>query len=112
MIWVLGNHDPEIPSFIKGQKTEKYRIGDISLNHEFEEGEKFQIIGHYHPKTRVKLAGQKISCKCFIASQNLIIMPSLGYYTGGLLVEDKAIQNLFGDGEKPRIYQIYRDKIF
>jgi hypothetical protein len=103
--WILGNHDPEIPDFIKGKKTLNYKIGDISLNHEYEPDHKYQIVGHYHPKNRVKLPHKKISCKAFVKSYHLLVMPSLGYYTGGLFADSDVINKLF-PGQKI-IYNIY-----
>jgi DNA ligase-associated metallophosphoesterase len=97
--WVLGNHDPEIPDAILGQSSEYYELDNILWVHEPENLTRFanvkaQVIGHFHPKLSVKKARHRMTGKCFVSTENILLMPAFGQYTGGLWVEDEAIQSL------------------
>ena len=92
-IWVLGNHDPELPPHLLGECYEMIRFDEITFSHEplnLKDHSK-QLCGHYHPKVKIKIGMHKISGACFIANDNLMILPSLGSFTGGLNIDDPAI---------------------
>ncbi|XDZ64861.1 ligase-associated DNA damage response endonuclease PdeM [Alphaproteobacteria bacterium LSUCC0684] len=97
VIWITGNHDPDLPAFLPGAAAEEILIGSIWFRHialeEFEGGE---VSGHYHPKARIKTRARGVSGKCFIHDGRRLIMPAFGAYTGGLSVGDPAMKNLFG----------------
>lgn len=113
--WVLGNHDPDIPLSIAGERAEHLILSDILLAHEPDysrlKNNQAQIIGHYHPKTSHSVARRKMKGKCFLASENMLIMPAFGKYTGGLSAFDEAFKPLF-TGKQPSSYLIYEQKIF
>jgi len=96
VIWITGNHDPDLPSFLPGTAAEEILIGSIWFRHialtEFTGGE---VSGHYHPKARIKTRARGVSGKCFIHDGRRLIMPAFGAYTGGLSVEAPAINGLF-----------------
>ena len=102
--WILGNHDPEIPKQIAGERVSSLRIDDLLLVHEPEEHSQLgdanaQIIGHFHPKARRKLNKHSIRGKCFLKDNKKLLMPAFGSYTGGLDSEDPALQTLLDDNK-------------
>lgn len=108
--WVLGNHDPALSPDLPGERHATIHLHDICLAHERECGrEAPQIIGHFHPKLSVHLGGHRVSGKVFIHDERLLIMPSLGSYTGGLDAADPAIDALL---HAPMRYLIYREKLW
>lgn len=102
VIWVLGNHDPDLClSTDYGDKyVDKYKdifcdfchIAGTSMD-----PKRIEISGHYHPKASLRSHGRKISGPCFIYSGHRLIMPSFGTYTGGLDIQAAEIQSHFND---------------
>nr|WP_269468571.1 ligase-associated DNA damage response endonuclease PdeM [Alteromonas sp. ASW11-130] len=96
-VWILGNHDPELPVTLPGQKRQRVVVGSIHILHEPEvehdpeNDSHYQIVGHFHPKGKVTVNRHRLTGKCFVRTDNLLIMPSFGQYTGGLDVNDEAI---------------------
>lgn len=120
--WVLGNHDPEIPKQIAGKSFVSLKQNNILLVHEPEDLKKInegnknaqsitaQIIGHFHPKMRTKKSGHSMSGKCFVVSNDVLLMPAFGQYTGGLSVDDKVIKNIVT--EQSAKFLLFGQKIF
>jgi len=94
-IWILGNHDPELPLDLGGKQTFKWHKEGILFVHEPESTPEPQMIGHFHPKAQIKEKRLALRGRCLIHSDELLIMPAFGQYTGGLSVEDEAIASLF-----------------
>ena len=109
-IWITGNHDREIPDPIEGMRHAHLTLETITFRHEPEKDASIQIVGHYHPKTRLKLGGGNVSGKCFIHSGRLLIMPSFGSFTGGLDRFDTAITE--HATAKHDAYLLYREKVW
>ncbi len=114
--WVLGNHDPDIPEIVKGERQNYLIIDNILLVHEPENLTEFdqidaQIIGHFHPKSSHKLANRKVTGKSFVSADNLLLMPAFGKYTGGLDIKDEAFNRLF-QLNNAQIYMTYNRKIY
>lgn len=111
--WVIGNHDPVIPTSLSGVSVPYLLLDGVCFSHEPTAIEcNGQVIGHYHPKTRRRLGGKRMTGKCFISDQSTLIMPAFGAYTGGLLTTDSAISRLFATAKteyllvQNRIYQV------
>lgn len=134
--WVLGNHDPDIPPEILGDRAPHLHINNVLLVHEPEDiaainisvdepeehDEKNdlnlgrtkldgQIIGHYHPKSSYKLANRKVTGKSFVCTDNMLLMPAFGKYTGGLDIKDDAFLPLF-TRKNALVYLTYHHKIY
>ncbi len=110
--WVLGNHDPEIPEAILGERASKLHIDNLLLVHEPEDVSAIaQVIGHYHPKSSYKLANRKVTGKSFVCADNILLMPAFGKYTGGLDIKDTAFTDLF-DLKKADVHLTYNGKIY
>jgi len=109
IIWVEGNHDPNsAPENIDNHieyKREKIHFRHVAENDTFAE-----ISGHYHPVVEINHKQQKIRRPCFIVSENKIILPSYGTFTGGLNVEDDAFAEL--DLVSRAIYPIGNNKVY
>lgn len=110
-LWVSGNHDPVMPSHIKGRNAPFDMVSTVKLVHEPENEAVPQIVGHFHPKAQFRLQNQFISGRCFVAGEQLLIMPAFGSFTGGLNIEDAAIASLFAEGQKIP-YLSYNNKLW
>jgi len=96
IIWVEGNHDTgTAPPNVKIHSD--YMFDNIAFRHIAEDdADLHEISGHYHPCTDFTHKGQRLRRPCFAVSQNKIIMPSYGAYTGGLDIKHPAIQKPLG----------------
>ncbi len=108
-IWLMGNHDKKA---ILNFATNIYfctcwKLENITFTHDLLPDTPYQIVGHYHPKLKIK----KITGKCFLINQNKIIMPSFGSYTGGLDIKSANFEKLMQD-ELFNVYLMYKEKIW
>jgi uncharacterized protein len=93
-IWIEGNHDPAPPASLDGSVATEIAVGAITFRHE-PTGAHGEIAGHLHPKARVATRGRGIGRRCFAGDGARIVMPSLGAYTGGLSIRDRAFAKIF-----------------
>ena len=101
IIFVLGNHENKMKSaFIKFY--ERYIVDDIHFLHEAALEKKYQISGHFHPVASLKINSKQITEKCLIHSENHIIMPAFGEFTGGLNINNPVFKPFLN-----RNYYIY-----
>ena len=101
IIFVLGNHENKMKSaFIKFY--ELYIVDDIHFLHEAVLEKKYQISGHFHPVASLKINSKKITEKCLIHSENHLIMPAFGEFTGGLNINNPVFKPFLN-----RNYYIY-----
>lgn len=112
-IWVLGNHDPELPNELPGEQTLRVVLDDIVFVHEPEDVEEkqVQVYGHFHPKMNKRVARQQMTGRCFMHDAKQLVMPSFGAYTGGLNIEDDAFLPLLKH-KMARKHLLYQSKIF
>ena len=96
--WILGNHDPDIPTALKGEQQDHLEIDGFLLTHlpTPPEAEQTNLCGHLHPKIKIKIRRRTMSHPCFACSDSRIILPSFGAYTGGLFTDHDAIQSELG----------------
>lgn len=92
--WVLGNHDPG-PLELGGSHHAELQLDALVFRHEGGR-QGYEISGHFHPKAR--LAGT--SRPCFVTDGRRLILPAFGAYTGGLRLEDAALQALMAPGAR------------
>jgi metallophosphoesterase superfamily enzyme len=102
-VWLAGNHDPEIPSRFGSQALADHAAGALTLAHMPETPARPLIAGHYHPKLSMRLANQHISGRCFLYSDDLLLMPAFGAYAGGLDTRDAALASLFPAPERRHV---------
>jgi len=94
-IWIAGNHDPA-PVAPGGSALAETRIGPLHFRHIAIPGEKDEISGHYHPKSRINLGGRRLARPCFLIDAARAILPAFGAYTGGLATSDPTLHRLMG----------------
>jgi len=111
-IWILGNHDPDIPESVYGSREDHVEIDGFLLTHHphVVEHNQVNICGHYHPKAKVKSRNGSVTAPCFAVSDPCIIMPSFGTFTGGLFVSDPAFKEALPD--MGRVVMTYEDQLF
>jgi len=83
--WITGNHDFALVDRCGGEVVEEAVIDGLVLRHEAVAGEaRPELSGHYHPKLRLRVRGQNISRRCFVATPRKLVLPAFGSLTGGL----------------------------
>jgi DNA ligase-associated metallophosphoesterase len=109
VFWIEGNHD--IGLDVGYRLTSQLHVRDMLFTHDHVPDAMHQVIGHYHPRTLVKLGSHKVGARCFVVTNTCIIMPAFGSYTGGLDIMHPAIREIAGEGEL-RAYFIYRSCVY
>jgi uncharacterized protein len=89
-IWISGNHDPEIPPSVGGERTGEFRLGPITLRHEPSRDGHGEIAGHLHPVAVI--GGRR---RAFVTDGLRVLAPAFGAYAGGLNLHHPAIARLF-----------------
>jgi len=108
-VWILGNHDPEIPESFGGVQLSELRIESLVLRHEPHEGDApGEIAGHLHPCAKVAGRGRSVRRRCFAVDENRLVMPAFGAYTGGLNVRDEAFDPIFPNGAMALVISRHR----
>ncbi len=95
VILVVGNHEHSL-----GKRFRPYEIGidrcekeiieppfrfvhNQPIDHD-EEAMHFTIAGHIHPTITIKSpSGDRMTCRCFVATHSTLILPAFGSFTGG-----------------------------
>ncbi len=100
VILIAGNHDIISPMHYEelGVKIyEELQIENFRLTHHPREKEgSFNICGHIHPGYRlVGLAKQHLKLKCFFRSENQLILPAFGEFTGAFLMKPEAKDQVY-----------------
>ena len=96
IVFVLGNHENKMKSpYIKFY--ERYIVDDIHFLHEAVLEKKYQISGHFHPVASLKINSKQITEKCLIHSENHIIMPAFGEFTGGLNIKNPVFKHFINN---------------
>ena len=109
VIFILGNHENKIK--IEGIKFhQEYTVDNIHFLHEAIQKNINQISGHFHPVASIKVSSKKITSKCLIHSNNHIILPSFGEFTGGLNINDPVLKRFIS--EDYNIYFLTKKSIY
>lgn len=97
--WLIGNHDPVLPSGLGGRIASEIALGPLTLRHlpKSHLGSDFEIAGHLHPVASISRRGRRITSRSFVAGSRRVIMPAFGAFTGGLNVSAPEIASLFED---------------
>lgn len=97
-IWVLGNHDPEPAPGLAGMTTPCWSQGGLDFCHQARPGHGPELVGHHHPKAAVPTRAGTVTRPCFVVSDQRLMLPALGAFTGGLDIASPAIAQLFPTG--------------
>ena len=109
VIFILGNHESKFE--IGGINfLNEYVIDDIHFIHQALQTSTFQISGHFHPVASVKSSIKKITAKCLLHTNNHIILPSFGQYTGGLNINNPVFKPFVNN--ESNIYMLTKKSIY
>jgi DNA ligase-associated metallophosphoesterase len=100
-ILITGNHD--LPGFLRGIESrveivEEAHIDEFSLQHKPYEpaNSKFQICGHLHPAAKLRgPSKQYLKLPCFYVTNNMMVLPSFGSFTGSKAISPKKGDRVF-----------------
>ena len=90
--------------------ADKVVIDGICFSHYPSIDQRFSVFGHYHPKVKLVINSRGIWVACFVLNKERILMPSYGYYTGGLSIKSAQIQELFD--AQYEIFPLAKEKIY
>jgi uncharacterized protein len=94
LIWITGNHDKGfLPN--GAVMAEELHIQNIVFRHEAIIGAQGEISGHFHPKARFIIKGQRLNHPCFITDDQKMILPAYGTLTGGMDITHPPFDQLF-----------------
>ena len=96
-VWIVGNHDPSLPSAVGGEVVRDVTIGGLTLRHAPEAATRCELAGHLHPVGKVVRRGGGVRRRCFVTDGRRCVMPAFGAYAGGLNVCDPVFAPLFPD---------------
>jgi uncharacterized protein len=95
-IWIEGNHDPQVPSWLEGVRCPSFSHDGLFFTHEPTGEVAGEVAGHLHPCARLTgVSGRSVRRRCFVSDGRTLIMPAFGAFTGGLNVRDGAFDGLF-----------------
>ena len=109
VIFILGNHESKF-EIGRINFLNEYVIDDIHFIHQALPTSIFQISGHFHPVASVKSSIKKITAKCLLHTNNHIIMPSFGQYTGGLNINNPVFKPFVNN--ESNIYMLTKKSIY
>ena len=109
VIFILGNHESKF-EIGRINFLNEYVIDDIHFIHQALPTSIFQISGHFHPVASVKSSIKKITAKCLLHTNNHIILPSFGQYTGGLNINSPVFKPFVNNDSK--IYMLTKKSIY
>jgi len=96
-IWVVGNHDPELPADIGGSIVAECALGCLTFRHVPGGPAQGEVAGHLHPFARVRGRGGAVRRRAFLTNGRRLVLPAFGALTGGLDALDPAFRPLFPD---------------
>jgi DNA ligase-associated metallophosphoesterase len=112
--WIIGNHDKADYATSRLSHMQFHTdiiFNNITFTHDLIPTAPYQIIGHYHPKITLKLKEGRVSDKCLVVSNNKILMPAFGSYTGGLDVTHATLKAAIDD-DKAKYYFLHKENIW
>ncbi|WP_354292270.1 ligase-associated DNA damage response endonuclease PdeM [Sphingomonas sp. PvP055] len=102
--WITGNHDSGMVDRCGGTVVDEAVVDGLVLRHEADPAEtRPELSGHFHPKLRLRVRGQNVSRRCFVATPTKLILPAFGALTGGLDAQHPEIVRAVGKGAEALI---------
>lgn len=102
--WITGNHDSGMVDRCGGAVVDEAVVDGLVLRHEADPAEtRPELSGHFHPKLRLRVRGQNVSRRCFVATPTKLILPAFGALTGGLDAQHPEIVRAVGKGAEALI---------
>ena len=109
VIFILGNHENKM-KIDSINFYQEYVVDNVRFIHEAVQENINQISGHYHPVASIKVSSKKITTKCLIHTNNHIILPSFGVFTGGLNIHDLVLKPFIS--QDSNIYFLTKKSIY
>ena len=109
VIFILGNHENKL-KINQINFLNEYFIDGIHFFHQALQTSTFQISGHFHPIATIKSSIKKITAKCLLHTNNHIILPSFGAYTGGLNIKNPVLKPFVN--HQSNIYMLTKTSIY
>ena len=96
-VWITGNHDAGMADQCGGEVRAEAELDGLVLRHEADPAEtRPELSGHFHPKLRLTVRGQRVARRCFVATPTKLVLPAFGALTGGMDVDHPAIVRAVG----------------
>ena len=100
IVLIAGNHDIISPVKYKELNIEIYSewvLNNFLLTHHPEERDGFfNFSGHIHPGIRLSgFGGRSLKLSCFFKSENQLILPAFGTFTGNFYLDPKPGDQVF-----------------
>lgn len=109
-IWIAGNHDPCPLEGLPGEFAERVEISGVVFSHQPGTDAGRRVFGHYHPKATVVVRGRRMSGRCFLATDQEMVLPAFGTFTGGLQREDPALRAVLRG--PVQTWLLYRGRVY
>ena len=113
VVWIAGNHDPSPQPELPGICIPEWREGRLHFRHIGGAAplarNEAELSGHYHPKATLPTRIGGITRACFLATNQRLILPAFGAFTGGLDVQDPAMTALTRGAQ--RVFLLGRDRL-
>lgn len=111
IVLIAGNHDIISPVLYESLGIKIYQevvLGPFLLTHHPEEREGFfNFSGHVHPGIRLNGMGrQSLKLSCFFKSENQLILPAFGIFTGNFYIKPEPGNSVFAITQN-EVIQIY-----
>jgi len=111
-VWIAGNHDPDLPANLPGERAQTLALGEVMLRHTpFPGASAPEICGHLHPAARIMTRRGSLRRRCFAGDGRRLVLPAFGALAGGLNILDQAFAGLFAT-PLPSAYLIGRSQVF
>ena len=111
-VFVSGNHDESAAGTGGPQMIDEIKLGNVTLRHEpYEDTNRYQICGHFHPVAKLIQKGRMIRRRCFLISDKQCILPAMGALSGGLNCLDPAY-DYFMSQENRGVILLGRNRLF
>ena len=97
VVWIVGNHDPVLPSDLGADIVSEVSLGPLTLRHvpALALDRSCEVAGHFHPVASVVARGRRLTARSFVADETRLVLPAFGAYTGGLNARAPEIASLF-----------------
>ena len=112
LVWIVGNHDPDLPPFLGGQVHSDFVLGGLNFRHQASPlfPQPGEVSGHFHPKACTKVQGRRVVRPIFALDHQRLILPAMGTFTGGLWLHTPQLYELF-DPAQLRVLFCTRNKV-
>lgn len=108
--WLTGNHDPA-PHGLGGRHAERLARAGIDFAHVPAKGTSPLVAGHLHPAARLAINGRSVRSPCFVADDQLMILPAYGSATGSLNILGPAFHGLIRY-DQLQVVMTGRDRVY